>query len=213
VDEGGSPKEESPPELPFVSTPPPTLSLVPKEHPLKAYVEAWNRGRANTKISEADPPGRNALERDRRWLKLLERYPDPADWEWCARALATSTHHCGANGWGPASAGWIVENKAKLEEWVRKGRGLRAGTWEAPKPPTRPAGRSLDAAMAWDHVLALARRGAFAPGKASPGVDARTTAALRACRGGLAVAKADLEELGRLKRTFTEVYDTWRSTG
>lgn len=99
-------------------------------------VDAWNAGAAGTKIAKAKPPSAQTLDRDKALREAAKKYPGVVEWEWCARALATSPHHRGENGWGPASLPWLLQrrNAPKLEEWMSNGEGLREGTW---KPPER----------------------------------------------------------------------------
>lgn len=98
----------------------PAVDLVP-------FIEAWNRGAGKSGVTLAKAPSKQTQARDRRLAKEVERFPEPGQWEACARALAASPHHRGENDkkW-PATLGWLLErgNGAKLEEWMAKGAAL-----------------------------------------------------------------------------------------
>lgn len=215
----GPPAEDVPYEGPPFATVQPRLALVPPEgpepHRLSRYVEAWNRGRDGSRVAKAAPAGKTAEKRDERWAKALGAFPDPADWEWCAKALAASPHHRGDNGW-VADLEWLLERGkgAKLEEWMRKGRGLRAGSWAPPAAPARRAGGtgSPEALVAWDLVLRLAAKGRFragAPASDELG-DERIRQGLRACGGGSAIANAPPTQLPELRGKFLEAFGASR---
>lgn len=183
-------------------------------HRLSRYVEAWNRGREGSRVAKAAPAGKAAEKRDERWAKALGAFPDPADWEWCAKALAASPHHRGDNGW-VADLEWLLERGkgAKLEEWMRKGRGLRAGSWSPPAPASlaKRAG-SAEGMVAWDLVMRLVAKGRFregAPASSELG-DERIRQALKACGGGHGIAYAPPTKLPELRGKFLEAFDASR---
>lgn len=175
ADMSADPASSSPPAaspLPLSPGPPITLSSPPPSTPppppareaapaVVAVIEAWNRGREGSGVLAAGPCGKQSSKRDAALKRELARFPDPLDWEWCARALAGSPGHNGTSDGGfTADLPWLLARGAgaKLEQWIERGRVLRA-------PRSAPTGPDATLA-AW--VEGFGRGLAGAPGALMP---------------------------------------------